>query len=90
MGRDKENEQHAFDNNPYQEHKYIWTVEELKSKGFHNMNGVGLKGMSGRLWGTLLRSHVGWLVGVLTLLGTMFSYHIPDIASNVVAWKDML
>lgn len=83
-------EQHAFGNNPYQEHKYIWTVEELKSKGFQNMNGVGLKGMSGRLWGTLLRSPVGWLVGVLTLLGTIFSYHVPDIASNVVAWKEML
>jgi len=40
--------------------------------------------------GALLRSPVGWLVGVLTLLGTMFSYRIPDIASNVVAWKDML
>jgi hypothetical protein len=90
LGRDKENERYAYDNNPYQEHKYIWTVEELRSKGFHNMNGVGLKGMSGRLWGTLLRSPVGWLVGVLTLLGTILSYHIPDIASNVVAWKDML
>lgn len=31
-----------------------------------------------------------WAGGVLTLLGTIFSYHIPDIASNVVAWKEML
>jgi len=82
-------EQHPYANNPYQEHKYIWTIKELKSRGFESMNGIGLKGMSGRLWGALLRSPVGWLVGFLALLGTIFSYHIPDIASNVIAWREM-
>ncbi len=53
------------------------------------MNGVGLKGMSGRLWGALLRSSVGPLVGFLALLGTIFSYRIPEIASNVIAWREM-
>jgi len=80
-------EQEALDGNPFQEHKYIWSLTELKEKGFQNIRGIGLKGMSGNTWGALLRSPIGLLFGVLAFIGTLFSYHIPEIASGVIACK---
>jgi len=50
-----ESVQHAYNGNPYQEHKYVWSFEELKAKDFE-MRGLGLKGMSGERWHSLLPS----------------------------------
>jgi len=80
-------EQESYDNNPYQEHKYVWSVGELRDKGFRDMNGVGLKGMSGKLWGSLLRTPIGLMLGTISLLGTLVSYWIPEVASSIVAWR---
>lgn len=82
--------QHALDGNPYQEHKYVWSLDELRDKGFRKIRGVGLKGMSGKLWGSLLRSPIGFVLGIITLIGTLVSYRLPEIASGVIVWKDMV
>ena len=80
-------EQDPLDGNPYQKHLYHWTIPELREMGFQDMVGVGLRGMSGRIWGSLLRTYVSPVLGLMTLLATVISYRIPRIASNVVAWK---
>jgi SAM-dependent methyltransferase len=41
-------EQHAYDNNPYQEHRYVWSVHEIKRLGY-NVKGAGLKGIPGKV-----------------------------------------
>lgn len=81
--------QDACGGNPYQEHKYVWSIEELQKRGFKEMRGTGLKGMSGKLWGVLANSFLSPLLNMMTLLGTLLSYHIPNIGSGVVTWKDV-
>jgi SAM-dependent methyltransferase len=81
--------QDAYGGNPYQEHKYVWSIEELQEKGFKEMRGTGLKGMSGRRWSVAANSLLGPLVNILTLLGTLLSYRIPKIGAGVVTWKDV-
>ena len=73
--------------NQYQEHKYVWSLDELRREGFTNIRGIGLKGMSGKIWGKIIRSPVGPVLGLLSLAGTLLSCRNPRIASNVVCWK---
>lgn len=82
-------EQKPHSGNPYQEHKHVWTIDELKDVGFQNIRGIGLRGMSGELWGRLLRSFISPLLYTLILFGTLFSYFIPRIAEGVIAWKEI-
>jgi len=79
--------QHAYDGNPYQEHKYVWSLEELKAKGFQ-MRGVGLKGMSGDRWRLCFPLFLRPLQYVGEIAGTLCSYFFPKMASSVVAWKE--
>jgi len=81
--------QDACGGNPYQEHKYVWSIEELRERGFKEMRGTGLKGMSGKRWGVLANSFLSPLLNMMTLLATLLSYHIPKIGSGVVTWKDV-
>lgn len=39
-------EQHAYDNNPYQEHRYLWDVNEMVHFGYR-VKGSGLQGIPG-------------------------------------------
>ena len=81
--------QNAYGGNPYQEHKYVWSIRELQERGFKEMRGTGLKGMSEKYWGVLSGSFLNPLLAIVTLLGTLLSYHILKIGSGVVKWKDV-
>ncbi len=83
--------QQPSDQNPYQEHKYIWSPEELKAKGY-KVRGFGVKRMeSERSWTSrppYLVKPLGYLIYALVYtLGTVFSYFLPKIACHVVAEK---
>lgn len=80
--------QHAYDGNPYQEHKYVWSLEELKSRGFKMVRGRGLKGMAGDRWRLCFPMFLRPLQYVGEIIGTLFSYFFPKIASSVIAWKE--
>jgi hypothetical protein len=79
--------QRAYDGNPYQEHKHIWSLEELKIKGF-NTRGIGLKGMAGERWDSLFPFFLRPLQYAIYMVGTSVSYFFPRIASGVVVWKE--
>jgi 2-polyprenyl-3-methyl-5-hydroxy-6-metoxy-1,4-benzoquinol methylase len=84
-----ESMQHAYEGNPYQEHKYIWSVEELKARGFKMIRGRGLKGLAGDRWWGLLPYFLRPVQYVIEMIGTLFSYFFPKIASGVIAWKEI-
>jgi len=84
--------QHAYNGNPHQEHKHIWSLGELRARGF-KIRGAGLRGMSaGRVlasrFSPFLKAvhYILYCIGVL--FGTLFSYFLPKIASDIVAWKE--
>jgi SAM-dependent methyltransferase len=78
-------EQHAYDGNRYQEHKFIWTVGALQLHGY-------------KIWGTGIRglpreeTRLGFIrffrEGAYAL-GGVFSYYIPQLACHVVAEKKL-
>lgn len=80
---------HAYYGNPYEEHKYIWSLEELKAKGFA-IRGKGIKGLTaGDKWWLSLPMFMSPLQYAVYIIGTLFSYFILDIAESVIAWKDL-
>jgi SAM-dependent methyltransferase len=79
-------ELHPFEGNPYQEHKHIWSPEELKEKGYNKVRGVGFRGMGGE---QSLAFHLPCFLqpfrcGIYSL-GTLFSYFFPKISCHMVA-----
>ena len=81
--------QTKYDNNRFQEHKYIWTPQELKDRGYKiYLNGFkGIQKDSATVSHAMKRvaivGHVVW--GIFGWL-PMF---IPSIAANMVAVKDL-
>jgi SAM-dependent methyltransferase len=79
--------QDIFDNNPYQEHKYIWNPDEMKEKGY-KVKGVGLRNLGGKAGVQSPHSRpVQWLVNILWVLSSLFSYSCPKIAGDMVCIK---
>lgn len=80
---------HAYYGNPYEEHKYIWSLEELKAKGF-TIRGKGIRGLTvgDRFWLSLPIFMRPFQYAVY-IIGSVFSYFIPAIAESVIAWKDL-
>ena len=84
-----ENEHHDYYGNPFEEHKYVWSLNEIKEKGYE-VRGEGIKGlMSGDSWWTSLPKFMRPLQYIAYIIGTLFSYHIPQIAEGVIAWRDL-
>jgi len=80
---------HACYGNPYEEHQYIWSLEELRAKGF-TIRGKGIRGITvGDRWWLSLPRFMRPLQYTVYIIGTLFSYFIPSIAESVVAWKDL-
>jgi SAM-dependent methyltransferase len=78
---------HDYYGNPYEEHRYIWSLEELKASGFV-IRGKGIRGLTvgDRWWNSppiLFRP----LQYIIYMVGTAFSYFFPTIAPSVIAWK---
>lgn len=80
---------HAYYGNPYEEHKYIWNLAELKAKGF-TIRGKGIKGLTtGDKWWLAFPMFMRPFQYVIYIAGTLFSYFIPSIAESVIAWKHL-
>lgn len=78
---------HAYGGNPFEEHRYIWSLQELSTKGFR-MRGKGIKGITaGDKWWLSLPMLIRPFQYAIYIGGTLFSYFIPAIAESVVAWK---
>jgi len=83
------NEHHDYYGNTFEEHKYVWSLDEIKEKGY-KVRGEGIKGlMSGDKWWTFLPKFMRPLQYVAYIIGTLFSYFIPQIAEGVIAWKKL-
>jgi cyclopropane fatty-acyl-phospholipid synthase-like methyltransferase len=78
-------EQDAYDENPYQEHKYIWKLQELRERGYR-VRGAGLKGLRREETNLTL---LGILRHCIYTLGGVFSYGIPSIGCHAVGEKLM-
>jgi SAM-dependent methyltransferase len=79
--------QDEYDGNPYQKHKAVWTIKEMKNHGY-SYRVHGLK----KLWGN---SNVVEKYGVLSyalfflsFLSTPFLQFFPDKATYVFCYKD--
>ena len=79
---------HDYYGNPYEEHKYIWSLQELKAKGF-TIRGKGIKGLTAGDWWLSFPMSMRPLQYTVYITGSLFSYFIPAIASSVIAWKDL-
>lgn len=83
------NAHHDYYGNPFEEHKYVWSLDEIEEKGY-KVRGEGIKGlMSGDRWWTSLPRFMRPLQYIAYIIGTLFSYFIPQIAEGVIAWKDL-
>ncbi len=84
-----ESTHHDYYGNPYEEHKYIWSLEELRAKGF-TIRGKGIRGITvGDRWWLSFPMFMRPLQYTVYIVGSLFSYFIPSIAASVVAWKDL-
>ncbi len=83
------NEHHDYYGNPFEEHKYVWSLDEIKEKGY-KVRGEGIKGlMAGDRWWTSLPRFMRPLQYIAYIIGTLFSYFIPQIGEGVIAWKNL-
>ena len=79
--------QHAYDQNPFQEHRSTWSVQDLEARGF-KIRGKGLKGMNGDRSNQLLPYFLQPLQYIIEVIATLFSYFFPKIAASAIAWKE--
>jgi ubiquinone/menaquinone biosynthesis C-methylase UbiE len=71
-------EQHAYDNNPYQEHRYVWSVDEIERLGY-NVRGAGLKGIPGESGlAHKIPSFLKPILHVLWTIAGVFTYNRPE------------
>jgi len=80
-----EYEQHAFDGNPYQEHKFIWTIQALRLQGY-NIWGTGIKGLPRE---EIKLQFIRFIRDGAYALGGVFSYYLPQLACHIVAEKKL-
>ena len=77
--------QHEYDNNPFQEHKSGWTVEELKNLGFkiYGINGwKKLRGYKG-----IIKYKPIFLWNKISDLTQKVTYYFPNLAFQLLAIK---
>jgi len=86
-------ESHPFDENPYQEHKYIWKVEELRKLGY-KVRGRGLINIGGpsgesikKLPQPLKSIVVNIIVKPLWIVTSLFTYFFPILGGNMICEK---
>jgi len=79
--------QYAYDQNPFQEHRSTWSVQDLRTRGF-KIRGRGLRGMSGDRWWQMFPHFLRPLQYTIEIIVTLFSYFFPKVAASAVAWKE--
>jgi ubiquinone/menaquinone biosynthesis C-methylase UbiE len=78
---------HDYYGNPYEEHRYVWSLEELKASGFV-IRGKGIRGLTvGDSWWSFPSIFFRPLQYIIYMVGTAFSYFFPTIAPSAIAWK---
>ena len=78
-------EQHAYDGNRYQEHKFIWTIGALRSQGY-KIWGTGIRGLPRK---EIRSQSIRFFRDGAYALGGVFSYYLPQLACHVVAEKKL-
>ncbi len=79
----------AYGENLFEEHKYIWSLEQLRAKGY-TIRGKGIKGITqGDKWWLSFAMFMRPLQYAIYVVGTLFSYLVPAIAGGVIAWKSL-
>jgi len=82
-------EQHICDNNPYQEHKCVWNIHEMRAFGYI-VKGVGLRGVFGQdAIAHKIPSVLRPIVHVLWIVSGVFTYHKPLYASSMICFKKL-
>jgi len=77
--------QDEYDNNPFQEHKSGWTVEELKNLGFKIYGINGWKKLRGYRGGVKYKPTFLWTI--ISDLTQKITYHFPNLAFQLFAVK---
>jgi SAM-dependent methyltransferase len=78
---------HDYYGNPYEEHRYVWSMEELNASGFV-IRGKGIRGLTvGDRWWSDSPIFFRPLQYIIYMIGTAFSYFFPVIAADAIAWK---
>jgi len=78
---------HDYYGNPFEEHKYIWNIKDLRARGF-TVRGKGIRGLTGgdRWWLSFPR-FMRPLQYAIYILGTLVSYFFPALGESVIAWR---
>jgi SAM-dependent methyltransferase len=77
--------QDRYDNNPFQEHKSGWSVEELRNLGFSVTGFLGWKRLRGYRAKPRYKPALLW--EVISDLTQIVTYHYPGLASRLMAVK---
>jgi len=78
-------EQDAYDGNSYQEHKFLWTPESLRSYGY-KIRGTGIKGLPRS---EIKSSIIRYLRDGTYALGGIVSFSLPQLGCHVVGDKKL-
>lgn len=79
---------HDYYGNPFEERKYVWSPDELRSKGY-TLRGKGIRWFTGDRWWLSLPMFMRPLQYLVYIIGSLFSYFSLAIADSVVAWKEI-
>ncbi|MDD5037926.1 MAG: methyltransferase domain-containing protein [Dehalococcoidales bacterium] len=80
-------QQESFEGNPHQEHKYIWSPDEMQALGY-KVTGIGWRNLGGKagIQSPLPRPLRG-LVNVIWVLAGPIVYFYPRLAGDMVCTK---
>lgn len=81
--------QFAFDENPFQEHKYVWQPKELKNLGY-NVKGAGIRSIGGErgLVSRFPNSFYIFFVMTYVLMGLVAHFY-TDMAGHMICFKNL-
>lgn len=81
--------QKAHDGNPHQEHKYFWSLREMRSFGY-SVRGCGLRGVGNVPRGYSLHIKLLYLSAVAVwVLASPVAYFLPSLAGDMVCVKNL-
>lgn len=79
--------QNGYDNNPLQQHKCGWSVDELKELGFKVYGMNGWKKLRGYKGGIKYKPLLFWTI--ISDLTQKLTYHFPNLAFQLFAVKEI-
>jgi SAM-dependent methyltransferase len=79
--------QKAYDGNPYQEHKYVWSVDEIKRFGY-SVKGAGMQGIPGED-GLVYKipTFLKPILHILWVFMSVFTFYKPNYAGHMICIK---